>query len=254
MIQRQTPAGGGQEKPKAESDAGAVVAEGLKTVAEQAADDAKVKKVVIEPVKHRLKGVWNRLATGEKAATVGFGAATLGMAGGALLSDPQGRKQLEGLNLAAPLQLIPYMPLSSFTYTLPTGDAPDQRLFRFETGLKGDEWLERYTASRGLPKMSLGVTMRWGYDPATERLSVLGGDASFGLVPGLSISAGAYKDIVRPPQTLAGPEGQVGQIKKSLPELDKPTPIPDVRVVVTVDLLKFKPAELGRQLGHVFGR
>ncbi|HKA27952.1 MAG TPA: hypothetical protein VKH82_01160 [Candidatus Binatia bacterium] len=47
---------------------------------------------------------------------------------------------------------------------------------------------------------------------------------------------------------------QVGQIEKSLPETDKPTPIPDLRVLVTVDLLKFKPADLGRLLGHILGR
>jgi len=77
-----------------------------------------VKKYIIEPIKERLKGEWSRFGTGEKAATIGLGAATLGMAGGLMLSDPGGRKRLEGVNLAAPFTLIPYMPLSSFRYTL----------------------------------------------------------------------------------------------------------------------------------------
>ena len=174
------------------------------------------------------------------------------MACGAMLSDPGGRKKLEGVNLAAPLTLIPYMPLSSFKYALPSGESPDKRLFKFETGFKADDLINLRTEGRGLPKMSLGVNMQWGYDPATERLTVLSGDASIGLVPGLSISAGAYKDVLLPPQTFIGPEGRMTQIRKSVPEFDKPQPIPDVRIMVNVDLMKFKPGDLVRQLESIF--
>jgi hypothetical protein len=87
---------------------------------------------------------------------------------------------------------------------------------------------------------------------ATERLAVLGGDASLGLVPGLSLSGGVYKDVLRSPQTLVGPEGQMTQIKKSVPEFDKPQPVPDVRIMLNVDLLKFKPGELLRQIKGIF--
>jgi len=170
-----------------------------------------------------------------------------------MLSDPGGRKQLEGVNLAAPFTLIPYMPLSSFKYTLPTGESPDKRLFQFETSFKADDLINLRTEGHGLPKMSLGVNMQWGYDPVTERLRVLGGDASLGLVPGLSLSAGAYKDILRPPQTVPGPEGQMTQIKKSVPDFDKPQPIPDVRIMLNVDLMKFKPGDLVRQIQSILG-
>jgi hypothetical protein len=252
-LQRQTPGGDAQQKPPEKKDAGEVVTEGLKTVAEQAKDNnPQVKKVIIDPIKDRLKGQWNRLDTGEKAATIGLGAATLGTAGGALLSDPGGRKLLEGVNLATPLTLIPYMPLSTFKYTLPSGNTPDKRLFKFETGFKADKLLDLYTQRRGLPKMSLSVNMQWGYDPQSERLTILGGDASLGLVPGLSLSAGAYKDILRPPQTFVGPEGQTTQIKQSIPEFGKPQPIPDVRIMLNVDLLKFKPGDLARQIKGIF--
>lgn len=252
-IQRETPGGDAEEKSPEKKEAGEVIAEGLKIVAEQAADNnPQVKKVIIEPIKHKLKGEWKRLGAGEKAATIGLGAATLGMVGGAMLSDPGGRKQLEGVNLAAPFTLIPYMPLSSFKYTLPSGDSPDKRLFKFETSFKADDLINLRTESRGLPKMSLGVNMQWGYDPATERLTVLGGDASLGLIPGLSLSAGAYKDVLRPPQTFFGQEGQLTQVKKSIPEFDKPQAIPDVRIMLTVDLMKFKPGDLVRQIQGIF--
>lgn len=252
-IQRQTPDRDTEKKPPEKKEASEVVVEGLKTVAEQAKDNnPQVKKVIIDPIKDRLKAEWNRFGAGDKAATVSLGAATLGMAGGALLSDPGGRKQLEGVNLATPLTLIPYMPLSSFKYTLPSGDSPDKRPFKFETTFNVDDLINLRTEPRGLPKMSLGVNMQWGYDPATERLTILGGDASLGIVPGLSLSAGAYKDVLRPPQTFIGPEGQTTQIKKSVPEFDKPQPIPDVRVMLTIDLLKFKPGDLARQIKNLF--
>lgn len=248
-IQRQTPGSDIEKKPPEKQEAGEVLVEGLKTVAEQAMDNnPKVKKGIVDPIKDKLKGEWNRLGTGGQAATIGLGAATLGMAGGAMLSDPGGRKRLEGVNLAAPLTLIPYMPLDNFKYTLPSGDSPDKRLFKFETGFKADDLINLRTESRGLPKMSLAVNMQWGFDPATERLSILGGDASLGIVPGLSLSAGVYKDVLRPPQTLVGQEGQTTQIKKSVPEFDKPQPIPDVRIMLTVDLMKFKPGDLLRQI------
>jgi len=159
---------------------------------------------------------------------------------------------LEGVNLATPLTLIPYMPLSGFKYTLPSGDSPDDRLFRFETSFKADDLINLRTKGGGLPKMSLGVNMRWGYDPSTERLTVLGGDATLGLVPGLSLSAGAYKDVLRPPQNVMGPEGQTTQVKKSIPESGTPQPIPDVRIMRSVDLMKFKPGDLVRQIKSIF--
>lgn len=251
-LQRETPTGDIEKKPP-EKKEGEVIAEGVKTAAEQLVDNnPQVKKVIIEPIKDRLKGHWNRLGTGEKAATIGLGAATLGMAGGAMLSDPGGRKQLEGVNLATPFTLIPYMPLSSFKYTLPSGDSPHERLFKFETSFKADDLINLRTRAGGLPKMSLAVSMRWGYDPATERLTVLGGDATLGLVPGLSLSAGAYKDVLRPPQTFMGPEGQMTQVKKSIPEFGTPQPIPDVRIMLSVDLMTFKPGDLVRQIQSIF--
>ncbi len=253
LLQRQTPGGDAGKPPPEKKEAGEVVTEGLKTVAEQAAtNNPQVKKVIIDPIKGHLKAQWERFSTGEKVGVVGFGAGALGMAGGALLSDPSGRRQLEGLNLAAPFTLIPYMPLETFKYTLPTGEGPDQRLFKFDTGFNADDLINLRTESRGLPKMSLRVNMQWGYDPSTDRLTVLGGDASLGLVPGLSISGGAYKNVLTPPQMFMGQEGQMVESRQSIPGLDKPEPIPDVRVMLQVDLLKFKPGDFVRQVQSFF--
>ncbi len=43
------------------------------------------------------------------------------------------------------------------------------------------------------------------------------------------------------------------QIKKSVPDFDKPQPIPDVRIMLNVDLMKFKPGDLVRQIQSILG-
>lgn len=42
---------------------------------------------------------------------------------------------------------------------------------------------------------------------------------------------------MRPPQTFIGPEGRLTESRKSIPEFGKPQPIPDVRIMLTADLL-----------------
>jgi hypothetical protein len=250
-VQRETP--GGEEKPKEKKGAGEVIAEGMGTVAKQATDNnPQVKKVIIDPIKDHFKGQWGRLSTAEKVGSVSFGAATLGLAGGALLGDPAGRKQLSGVNLAAPLTLIPYMPLTSFKYFLPTGEEPDKRLFRFQTGFDASDLINLGTEAGGLPKMSLRADLEWGWDPLNDRLSVLGGSASLGLAPGLSLSGGAYKDVLPAPRVFLGPEGQRLESKQTIPEFGKREAIPDVRIMLNIDLMKFRPGDVARQLKALF--
>lgn len=173
----------------------------------------------------------------------------LGTSVGPMLADPNGRKALEGINLATPFTLIPYMPLRSFSYTLPTGQAPDERLLRFNTRFSGDELLNLYTQAHKRPPMSLGVNLQWGYDPTSDTLRVIGADATFSLVPGLSITGGAYSDILRPPNILQNAEGHTIESKQSIPENPKPQAFPDVRIMVNIDLMKFNSGDFLRQIG-----
>ncbi len=237
-------------KEEEKKEPGEVIVDGLKTVAEQAKDNnPQVKKVILDPLEEKLKGKWKSLSTGEQATLATWGAGTVSMLYGAMLSDPNGRKQLEGLNLATPLKLIPKMPLDTFKYTLPSADQP---LYQFETGFDASDLLNMRTEARGLPEMSLKVNMRWAYDPASRNLRITGGDASIGLVPGLTLSGGVYTDILRQPPTYFGSEGQMVQSKESIPEYGKPRAIPDVRFMINVDLLKFKPGDLIRQFKGFF--
>lgn len=237
-IQREGPAPAAPAPaPAAEEkkEPGDVIAEGLKVVAEQASDNnPRLKEKVIEPLKLKLKGGWDQLGTGAKVGVIGVGGAALGLGAGSLLSDPKGRKQLEGLNLAAPFTLIPYMPLTSFKYTLPSGDTPELRQFKFDTSFDASD-LIKLGSKRDI---KLKVNMEWGYDPSTDKLRILGGDATLVLLPGLTISAGVYKDVLKPPNLMTGPGGGPERSEKSIPGGPAATPMPDTRFMINIDLLK----------------
>ena len=176
-----------------------------------AENNPRLKEKVIEPfklkLKLKLKGAWGGLSTGDKIGVVGVGGAAIGLGAGSLLSDPKGRKTLEDVNLATPFALIPYMPLSSFKHTLPTGTTPQTSPVKFETGFDASDLRNVRTKSHGLPDMKLSATFRWEIDPASGKASLRGADASLSLVPGLTIAGGAYKDVLRPPGQLSGAPG-----------------------------------------------
>ncbi len=252
LLQRQEAKEESQGKKKEDdNNTGEVIAEGLKTVAEQAVDNnPKVKKEIIEPLEKAAKKKVESMSTGEKAAVVSFGVATVGLAGGALLSDPKGRELLEGINLGAPLALIPYMPLTGFSYKLPSGDTGEKSQFRFETTFSGNDYLKLLTERKDFPKMSLGVKMQWGYDPNTEQLRVLGAQAQLGLMPGVSIAGGTYPNILSMPQTFITPEGQMVTSKKRIPDVGGES-IPDTRVMLSIDLLKLDKRIIGKRLYNI---
>jgi hypothetical protein len=196
------------------------------------------------------KGKWEGLSTGEKAAGISFGVATIGLSAGSLLADPKGRKLLEGVDLGAPLKLVPYMPLTSFTYTLPSGKEGENRLFRFETTFSGDDYLKLLTERKDIPEMSLQVKMQWGYDPEAQHLGVLGAQAQVGLAPGLSISAGTYPDILGMPETFMTSEGRMVTSKQRIPDAGREK-IPDTRLMLNIDLLKLDKRIIGKKLHDI---
>ena len=250
MIQREEPAAAAPEEKK---EPGEIVAEGLKVVAEQASENnPALKKHFIEPLKLELKGRFGQLSAPEKAATVGLGAATLGIGAGSLLSDPKGRKQLEGVNLVAPLTLIPFMPLTGFKYTLPSGESADLRKYKFDLSFDVSDLINLRTRRRGLPEMKVKANLQWGFDPLTQTTTVIGADASIGLVPGFSIDAGVYKDRLKAPNLLTGPGGMSGRSMLTLPGGPAEPATPEFRIMFNVDLMKFKPGELVRQLRGFF--
>ena len=239
-----------RETPKNEEDA---VVGALKTVGKELPKNEKVKKELVEPVTAaaaaRAKRDWGSLSTGEKAGLITFGAGTLGMTGGALLSDPAGRRTLSGVNLAAPVGLIPYATLQKFSYTMPDAKSP---LWKFETGFDLTDVLKLGGDKLGWQGLSLSADLKWDYDPTTHSLTLAGGTGKLGLLPGLSVEGGTYPDVLKAPKLFPTDTGFV-ESKQSLPAGPKVPGTPDVRVMVTFDVMKFAESGIVPGLGEAFG-
>jgi len=241
-----------KDENKEETDAGKVIVEGLKTVGEQAKDNnPKVKKKVIEPLKKYAKQKWSSLSGTEKGVLIGHGAVTYSLILGSMLSDPKRRKVLEDINIAAPLGLIPYMPLTSFKYTLPSGETKDKRQFQFHTSFSGDDYLKILSKKTALPDMSMGIDIEWRYDPINDQLKVGGAQAKIGLMPGVTLSGGTYSGLLKMPDIHTTPEGSTVESRKRIPAMPISTPTPDVRFMLTVDLLKLDPSIIGKRLHRI---
>ncbi len=228
------------------ADAGEVIVGGLQTVAEQARDNnPAIKTAVVEPLKREARRRWGQLSSGEQGAVIGFGAATAGLALGALLADPSGREVLSGVNLGAPLGLIPYVPLTEFRYTLPTASEGPGRLLRFNTGFSGDQYLDLLReAHPGIPPLSLSFGLEWGYDAATDDLTVLGGQARIGIMSGITLSGGTFARPPAPREIALGPEGQTVETRQRLPGSPAGPERPGWQVMLSVDLLRLDRSAL----------
>lgn len=242
--------------PTKDDDPVDVITGGLKIVGAELQKNEKVKKELIAPVTEaaggRAKREWGSLSKGEKVGLVTFGAGTAGLAGSALLSDPNGRKVLSGVNLAAPLTLFPYTTLTTFSYTMPSGKEGGPQRWKFETGFDLTDVLKLGGDKIGWKGLSLTADLKWDYDPATQSLRLAGGTGRIGLLPGLSISGGTYPNVLQAPK-LFPTEAGFGQHKQSLPEGPKIPGTPDMRVMVTFDFMKFAQSGIVPGLAEALG-
>jgi hypothetical protein len=235
-------------KPAEADEATAVLAEGLQTVVEQAKENEGVKSVFLDPAKRYALGQWNRLGSGGQAAVGSFGAGTYGLALGAGLSDPAGRKLLSDVNLAAPLGLIPYATLTDFRYVLPgAAGAPTQ----LKASFSADDLLGlAHRKLSWMPPMNLSLDFGWSIAPDGS-VSLSSAKASWGVMPGVKLQLGSGVGLDWNP-TVSGPEGQHATVMKSLPAPAGAGAQPGgVGVFITVDLLKapFVPAPIRAALG-----
>jgi hypothetical protein len=177
------------------------------------------------------------------------------MTGAALLSDPHGRRLLSDVNLAAPLQLVPHMPLTDFRYVLPASDEGSQ-LLRFRTGFAGDELLTGVLrrGMPGMPPISLRVGMDWAWDARSEQLRVLGAQATLGLWQGLSLSGGTFTQLPALPETHVGPEGGLVETRQRLPAGPPGPATPGFQVMLSVDLMRLDRSIMPRGLLQALGR
>ncbi len=250
VIRRDNGAAG---QPKEKKDKASPVADGLKVAAEKAAKKKEVKDKIIKPIEEAAKQTFKKMPAGEQAALISFGAASYGLTIGPLLGTERGRKHLSGINFIAPLNLIPYWPLSSFKYTLPeSGDKP----LKFELKFDGSDLLK---IGRDDPTFATSLSMdaKWSVLPSGA-WKLDGLTATFGLMPGLTLSGGLKKgSFVSGPDIITGAGGSQVQSVKSIPAAPGGDPLKGASNVggfVTVDLTKLPiiPKKVRRILGGEF--
>lgn len=234
-------------KEAKKEDATDAVSGGLKTVADEAGKNDALKNYGLGLAQRYALPIWNGMTTGEKVATVGTAAGIYGLGVGSMLSDPAGRSTLSGVNLIAPLGLVPYATLTGFSFDLPKSKT-DPMALRFS--FKGDDLLD--LAHRKLSyvpplTLSFDFTMTIGPDGKVAMPFAL---ANFGVLPGVSVAGGVGVTYDLP--TLVSPRpGEPLAPYKSFPQPAQPAPAAGGAVFVTVDLLKapILPAAVRRALG-----
>ncbi|WP_439578154.1 eCIS core domain-containing protein [Elioraea sp.] len=250
---------GAANKEEEEPSAGDVIVEGLKVAAEKAKDKKEIKEKVLKPIEDKAKSEFGELSTGEKVGVVSFGAATYGLGLGAMFGTAEGREKLSGVNFIAPLGLIPYWPISSFTYTLPEKETDP---LKFALKFDGSELLKLGRGDEPKWVTSLSLDVGWTVMPQTDSWKLTKLTGKFGLLPGLTLSGGYQKGpfLTTPSEIVTGPGGETQQSMKTIPSEKGPKdPLmdqPNVGGFITVDLAKLPivPAPLRHILGGGLGK
>jgi len=224
-------------KPEEKSD-GEIIAEGLKTVAEQAAKKEEVKKKVIEPLEKEAKGRWEELGTGGKVGVVGFGAASWGLGIGALLGSEQGRQVLSDFNLLAPTALVPGWPLTSFSFKPPEASTGP---YTFKLEFDGTRLLDALRPEGSTsPIASLSFDAAWSVDPATDQWAAKTLRARIGILPGVTLTGGLVEGpFLTDPFPVRTEAGEWITPMRSLPEPEgEKDKRPNIGGMLTIDFVK----------------
>jgi hypothetical protein len=229
---------GGKTEEQPEDD---VIVEGLKVAAEKLKDKQEVKEKIIKPVEDKAKAEFGALSTGEQVGVVSFGAATYGLGLGAMFASEEGREMLSGMNFIAPLGLIPYWPISSFTYTLPDKDTDP---LKFALKFDGSELLKLGRGDSPTWISSLSLDAGWTVMPETDTWTLTKLTGKIGIVPGLTLSGGYQKGpfLTTPGEIVTGPGGETQQTMKTIPSVKGPKdPLmdePNIGGMLTIDFTR----------------
>lgn len=244
-VLRREEKGEGEKKEEKKKDAGEVLVEGLKVVAEQAGKDKEIKEKIIKPIEKEAEERWDQLSGGEKAATVSFGAVTYGIGLGALLSSEEGREVLSGVNLLAPTALIPYWPVTKFSLKPPEDPAT---AYSFTLGFDGTDILKRIREDHAwFPLEGLSVEGSWKTD-ADGASKLTGLKGKFKFLRGIELSGGLMKGpMLTTPIELGVRDDRTYMLMQTIPGQKDETP--NIGGMITIDMLKLMPTSWTQALG-----
>ena len=188
-------------KEAKEEDAVDPLIGGVKEMVSKAADTPQLKNFALDAARNLALPIWDRASTGDKAAIIASGVATVGTYMGAMLSDPTGREILSGLPIGAPLSLVPYAVFSGFSYDLPKTKSDPLLL---HLSFKGDDFLdllhEKYPH---IPEMTLSFDMTLSVNP-DGKVTMPFGFVKFSPLPGVTLGGG-YGVVTDLPDLIAPP-------------------------------------------------
>lgn len=220
-------------KEAKKEDATGAVEGGLKTIADAASKDEKLKAFGLDLAKQYALPIWNGASDADKAAMVVGGTAIVGTGLTALLANPNGRKILDGVNFLAPLSLVPYATLSGFSFDLPkTKTDPLGLHFSF----KADDLLElAHDKLSFVPPLSASLDFTLSVSP-NGKVTTPSALANFTVAPGITVAGGfgVASDLSK--MTTSG-DGQLAPYK-DFPQPAQAAPPGGVVGYVGVDLLK----------------
>lgn len=230
------------ETPKEEEKKDPMV-EGLKVTGEQLFKHEPFKlwfKKMYEPQLKLLKTeLWENASGGEKALLLSFAGVNLGMAGLAFAQSPEFRKTLSGVNIGAPLGMIPYSPIEGFKYKLPAEGKSDLGLsadFTFNPYL--DLWKNRPAYIPNSATFGLDSS----YDPSGTGFGLSGGNLKLGFLDGALGFKGSIfneKSISPYPLMVPGVNGMgPSWIMKEFPGMPDMKTGPGAEFMLSADFMK----------------
>jgi hypothetical protein len=228
-----------KEKPKKDEDEKTkVITDGAGLIWDNLqSQNPAFKKLVLDKVELFAERKWDQLPATDKLVLGGWGIGTVGMTGAVLLSNENGRKLLEDINLATPFKIIPYMPLKEFKYK--KAEASTRYAYEFKIGLTGEKIMDKLREKDpDIFPLGVDVEMLWGFNPGTRDLRLTGGTIKISLFKGLGISTGTFTTLRQFPEYNLVPGGGTMITKQRYPA---PEPIKTprgVEVMLTLDLVK----------------
>lgn len=148
------------------------------------------KALVLDRIEAFAEQKWDELSGTEQEIAGSWGALTTATLAYAFLSNDNGRKMLEDVNLATPLTIIPYMPIKEISYK-PATSAQASHQYQFKTVLTLEKIVEKIQEKHpDFPPLELDLEANWDFDRDMSNFTLIGGNLKLKLFKGLGLSIG----------------------------------------------------------------
>lgn len=226
---------------------------GMATVADNLGANNPQFTVLTDQLKLKL---WDNQPAALKGSAIGFAGASLALTYSALGISLFSRQHtalsdtLEDVNIAAPLSLIPFMPLHAFKYKYPSAG---NKNYQLSGEIDVTDYLDvLHQRFSWFPKVEASFGLNLELDPAKGAVKTTGGLVNVKLLGGgLIFSGGVNQQFAPPPNTVGEPD-PFSLPATSMERIPGPPLQTDTRFGLTVDIPNlinfFSPKEQSRSV------